>query len=162
MFRSWIDYCPSKLPNECGCFLKASGMWITWYSRPNNICTPSHHHFGAMVCYDLPSPNGWQTPFTAPVAHGGMLQKGKVAADLMPPPRVDAHQQQGQRAPLELCIGRGPRENDGNPKSGVWNHLWRAKSQVFGGFSENCFQDLWFFEGRVDMVGTTDGPVIFL
>jgi hypothetical protein len=38
MFRSWTDYCPSKLPNECGCFLKASGMWITWYSKPNVIC----------------------------------------------------------------------------------------------------------------------------
>ena len=52
MFRSWTDYCPSKLPNECGCFLKASGMSFA--------PSPSHHHFGAMVCYDLPSPNGPQ------------------------------------------------------------------------------------------------------
>lgn len=72
-----------------------------------------------MIYHPPTGPNGPAgARLTAPVAHGGMLQKGKVAADLMTSPRVDAHQQQGQRAPLELCIGRGPRENDGNP---IWN-----------------------------------------
>ena len=90
-----------------------------------------------------PSPSSHQLMVShrpGPVAHGGMLQKGKVAANLVPSPGVDAHQQQGQRTALELCVGHRPGKIRWESQSWAAASSTSEISGVWGVL--NCFQDL--------------------